>query len=168
MKKFVLILAASIIAVAAYASTALTITPESMKNGETKTLTDDGTTIKVTRNGDAMDIKIEGAGESRTITVTRSGDGDIRIDRNGRHLRVITPDVVVPPIHVPHFREHRFGTMYVCPKDGTTLRVPDDKDDDRKDQTFKCPVDGTTMEKKKGRGFVFSFDDKAFEEFDWL
>jgi hypothetical protein len=164
MKKLVLLLAASIIAVAAYASTALTINPDEMKNGETKTLTDNGTTIKVTRNGDAMDIKIEGAGESRTITVTRSGDGDININRNGRRFRIVTPDVVVPPIHVPNFREHRAGTLFVCPKDGTTLRVPEDK----KDDTFKCPVDGTTMDKKKGRGFVFSFDDKTFDEFDWL
>ena len=164
MKKIVLFLAASIIAVAAYASTTLTIDPSSMKNGETKTLTDDGTTIKVTRDGDAMTVKIEGAGESRTITVTHGRDGEININRGGHRFRVVTPDVVVPPVHIPQFREHRIGTLYVCPKDGTTLRVPDDK----KEQEFKCPVDGTTMEKKKGRGFVFSFDDKAFEEFDWL
>jgi hypothetical protein len=164
MKKIVLILAAMIIAVAAYASTALTIDPSSMKNGETKTLTENGTTIKVTRDGDAMNIKIEGAGESRTITVTHDRDGDISIDRGGRRFHVVTPDVVVPPVHIPQFRQQHFGTLFVCPKDGATLRVPDDK----KDQEFKCPVDGTTMEKKKGRGFVFSFDDKAFEEFDWL
>lgn len=163
MKKLVLLLAASIIAVAAYASTALIINPDEMKNGETKSFTDNGTTVIVKRNGDAMDIKIEGAGQSRTITVTRSGDGDIRIDRHGRRrLEVITP--FNPPIHVPNVREHRLGTLFVCPKDGTTLRVPEDK----KDDTFKCPVDGTTMEKKKGRGFFFSFDDKDFEEFDWL
>lgn len=165
MKKLVLLLAASIIAVAAYASTTIIINPDEMKNGETKSFTDDGTSVIVKRNGDAMDIKIEGAGQSRTITVTRSGDGDIHIDRNGRRrLHIVTPDVVVPPIHVPRFREHRVGTLFVCPKDGTTLRVPEDK----KDDTFKCPVDGSTMEKKKGRGFVFSFDDKTFDEFDWL
>jgi hypothetical protein len=164
MKKLVLLLAASIIAVAAYASTTIIINPDEMKNGETKSFTDDGTTVIVKRSGDAMDIKIEGAGQSRTITVTRAGDGDITINRNGRRFHVVTPDVVVPPIHIPNFREHRVGTLFVCPKDGTTLRVPEDK----KDESFKCPVDGTAMEKKKGRGFVFSFDDKTFDEFDWL
>jgi len=167
MKKVVLILAVLIVAAAAYASTAITVTPSTMKNGETKTLTDDGTTIKVTRDGDSMNIKIEGAGESRTITVTRGGEGDVRIERDGRRFRVVTPNVVVPPIHVPHLRQHRLGTIYVCPKDGSTLRVPDDKDD-QKDQSFKCPVDGTTMEKKKGRGFSFYFDDSDFEAFDLL
>jgi len=162
VKKLVLLLAASIIAVAAYASTTLTITPDSMKDGETKTFTDDGTTVIVKRSGDAMNIKIEGAGESRTITVTRSGDGDISIDHDGRGRRRLR--VITPPIHVPQFREHRLGTLFVCPKDGTTLRVPEDK----KDDTFKCPIDGTTMDKKKGRGFIFSFDDKTFDEFDWL
>ena len=165
MKKVVFILAAILIAAAAWASTAITVTPSSMKDGETKTLTDDGTTVKVTRNGDNVDIKIDGAGESRTITVTHGGDGNIEIQRDGRRMRIVTPDVVVPPIHVPHFRESRLGTVYVCPKDGATLRVPDDKDKD-KDKSFKCPVDGTTMEKKKGRGFSFYFDDSDFEAFD--
>jgi len=166
MKKFLFLLGALVIAAAAYASTTITVTPSSMKNGETKTLTDDGTTIKVTRDGDAMNIKIEGAGESRTITVTRGGDGDIRIDRDGRRgrLRIVTPDVVVPPVHVPRFHESHFGTIYVCPKDGTTLRVPEDS----KEKEFKCPVDGSTMEKKKGKGFSFYFDDNAFESFDSL
>src|SRR5437764_2496915 len=101
MKKVVLILAAIILAAAAYASTAITVTPSTMKDGETKTLTDDGATIKVTRDGDAVNIKIEGAGGSRTVTVTRGGDGDVTINRNGRHFRIVTPEVVVPPVHVP-------------------------------------------------------------------
>jgi len=164
MKRVVLILAAIVLAAAAYASTAITVTPSTMKNGETKTLTDDGATIKVTRDGDSVDIKIDGAGGSRTVTVTRGGDGDITINRNGNRMRIVTPDVVVPPVHVPRFHESHFGTIYVCPKDGATLRVPDDK----KDGTFKCPVDGTTMEKKKGRGFSFYFDDNDFETFDSL
>ena len=164
MKKVLFVLAALIIAAAAYASTAITVSPSSMKDGETKTLTDDGTTIKVTRDGDSVDVKVDGAGESKTITVTHGGDGNIIIDRNDRHrLRIVTPDVVVPPVHIPRFHERHFGTIYVCPKDGATLRVPDDKE---KDQTFKCPVDGTTMEKKKGRGFSFYFDDNDFEAFD--
>jgi hypothetical protein len=170
MKKIVFILAALVIAAAAYASTAIVVSPSSMKEGETKTLTDDGTTVKVTRHGDDVDIRVEGAGESRTITVTRGGDGDIEIHRDGRRMRIITPDVVVPPvhvpqIHVPRFHDSRFGTIFVCPKDGTTLRVPDAKDKD-KDKEFKCPVDGTTMEKKKGRGFSFYFDEGDFDAFE--
>jgi hypothetical protein len=167
MKKVIFILAALVIAVAAYASTAITVTPSTMKNGETKTLTDDGATIKVTRDGDSVNIKIEGAGESRTVTVTHGGDGDITINRNGRHMRIVTPDVVVPPIRVPRFHESLLGTLYVCPKDGTTLRIPDDKEKE-KDKSYKCPVDGTTMEQKKGRGFSFYFDDNDFETFDSL
>ena len=167
MKKVFFILAALIVAAAAYASTAITVTPSTMKNGETKTLTDDGATIKVTRDGDSVNIKIEGAGESRTVTVTHGGDGDITINRNGRRFHIATPDVIVPPVRVPRFHESRLGALYVCPKDGTTLRVPDDKEKE-KDKSYKCPVDGTTMEKKKGRGFSFYFDDSDFEAFDSL
>jgi|ERR1041385_242343 hypothetical protein len=164
MKKVLFILAALIVAAAAYASTTIVVSPSSLKEGETKTLTDDGTTIKVTRHGDSVDVKVDGAGDSKTITVTHGNDGNVIIDQGGRRkLRIITPDVVVPPIHVPHVRERHFGTVYVCPKDGATLRVPDEKE---KDQTYKCPVDGTTMEKKKGRGFSFYFDDSDFEGFE--
>jgi hypothetical protein len=170
MKKVVLILAALVVAAAAYASTAITVTPSSMKNGETKTLTDDGTTIKVTRDGDSMNIKIEGAGESRKITVTREGDGDIRINRGGDRERIIINghDLVMPKLEqlprMPRMRERSAGTLFVCPKDGASLRVPDDK----KDETYKCPVDGTTMEKKKGHAFSFYFDDSDFGAFDSL
>ena len=168
MKKVIFILAALVIAAAAYASTAIVVTPSSMKEGETKTLTDDGTTVKVTRSGDNVDIKIEGAGESRTITVTHGADGNLEIHRDGHRMRIITPDVIVPPVHVPEirmprFHENRIGTVYVCPKDGATLRVPDAKE---KDKELKCPLDGTTMEKKKGRGFAFFFDDDLFESHD--
>jgi hypothetical protein len=168
MKKVVLILAALVVAVAAYASTAITVTPSSMKNGETKTLTDDGTTIKVTRDGDSVNIKIEGAGESHSISVTRDGDGDIRINRGGgdrERIIINGHDLVMPKLeHLPHVRQRSAGTLFVCPKDGASLRVPDDK----KDETFKCPVDGTTMEKKKGHGFSFYFDDNDFSSFDSL
>ena len=162
MKKLVLILAALLIAAAAYASTAITVTPSTMKSGETKTLTDDDTTIKVTRDGDSVNIKIVGAGESRKITVTRDGAGDVRIERNGRVI-INGRDIVVPPIRVPRIhRERHAQSMFVCPKDGTSLKVPDDKSE----QTFKCPVDGTTMEKKKARGFSFYFDENDFHAFD--
>lgn len=168
MKKVFFILAALVIAAAAYASTTITVNPSTMKDGETKTLTDDGTTIKVTREGDSVNVKVNGAGGSRTITVTHAGDGDITINRGGRRLHIEAPDVVippVPPVSVRRFHQSRLGTIYVCPKDGTTLRVPDDK---KELKDFKCPVDGTPMEKKKGHGFAFYFDDSDFDAFDSL
>ncbi len=166
MKRFVVILAILVVAAAAYASTAITVTPSTMKNGETKTLTDDGATIKVTRNGENVDIQVEGAGGAKHITVTRSGDGDIRIDRDRRVIingrDIVVPEVHVPEIHVPRMHQRHARTMFVCPKDGTTLSVPDGKEE----QTYKCPVDGTTLEKKKGKSFSFYFDDSDFEAFD--
>jgi len=169
MKKLFFILAALVIAAAAYASTAITVTPSTMKDGETKVLTDDGTTIKVTREGDSTNIKIDGAHGSRTITVTHGGDGDITINRNGHRFHIETPDVVVPqvpPVRMRRLRESHLGTIYVCPKDGTTLRIPDGDKKELKD--FKCPVDGTPMEKKTGHGFAFYFDDSDFDAFDSL
>jgi hypothetical protein len=157
MKRTLIIIAVLALAAVAWAGTSITVTPDSMKNGETKTLTDDGTTIKITRNGGDVDIRIEGAGESRRITIGRSGEGDIHISRNGRN-HVYTyemPDMPhIPPIRVPRMHEERFSQLFVCPKDGTTLRVPDGKND----QTYKCPVDGTVMEKKKGHGFTMIID----------
>jgi len=171
MKKLVVILAILAVAAAAYASTAITVTPSTMKNGETKTLTDGNATVKVTRNGDDVDIRVEGAGGARHITVSRSGDGDIRINRgghvviNGRDVTDIqVPDIHVPEIRVPRMHQRHMKTMFVCPKDGTTLSVPDGKED----QTYKCPVDGTTLEKKKGKSFSFYFDSDDFEAFESL
>ena len=54
------------------------------------------------------------------------------------------------------------GRVIRCGGCQTMLRVPEEKSDD----TFKCPVDGTTMEKRKGRGFAFFFDDDVFESHD--
>ncbi len=168
MKKLGLVFAIIIVAAAAYASTAITVTPSTMKSGETKTLTDGGTTIKVTRDGENVDVKIEGAGEAKHITVTRSGDGDIRINHGGRIVingsDFTMPEIHVPEIRVPRMHERRMKSVFVCPKDGTTLSVPEGKDE----QTYKCPVDGTAMEKKKGKGFAFYFDDSDFEAFDSL
>ena len=57
---------------------------------------------------------------------------------------------------MPHFEQMgRSLSWFVCPKDHTMLRVPEDK----ADQTWKCPVDGTEMEKKKARAFAF-FEDR--------
>ena len=38
----------------------------------------------------------------------------------------------------------RGGQWFVCPADGTVMRVPDG----RETGTYKCPVDGTTMRKR--------------------
>ena len=123
-----------------------------MKSGETKTFTDDGKTITIRRDGDAIDVKIEGAGETQSLLITKTGDGIIRIRRGGDGFQAFKldsgRDLVIPKPHTFSF--------FVCPKDHTTLNVPDAKEGD----TFKCPVDGTTMEKRKGRGFFF--DDHAF------
>jgi len=154
----------------------LTISPSDMKDGETKTLVDGDTTITVKRNGDALDVKIDGAGKTRHITIVRGGDGEIRVERSGAgndgtHTWVVGTDrprvlidgenFSVPGLRVLP-RHPASQTWFVCPKDHTMLRVPDDK----KDGTFKCPVDGTTMEQRKGRGFAFFFDDHEFQSDD--
>lgn len=159
-------------------SSRLTISPAEMKDGETKTLVDGDNTITVKRNGDSVDIRIEGAGHTRNITVS-SGDGNIRVERLGgvafENGFVLGPDS--PRFRIERFnadrmpkieglprieRERTAQTWFVCPKDHTMLRVPADK----KDGTFKCPVDGTTMEQRKGRGFAFFFDDREFRSDD--
>ena len=135
-----------------------------MKSGETKTFTDDGNTITLRRDGDSMSIKIEGAGNTRSLTITKA-DGAITIDRGTRHkLMIVGPDHFQTFDTLPHGMP-QFGhtqTWFVCPKDHTMLRVPDGKEDD----SFKCPVDGTAMEKRKGHGFSFFFDDDFFRSED--
>ena len=160
MKRYWLIgFAALIVSAVAFArssGTSITVTPQEMKSGETKTFTDDGTTITLRREGDSIDVKIDGAGETKHLTITR-GDGDITIDRDGlKKMIVIGPDRFQFNT-VPHVmpKAGRTQTWYVCPKDHTMLRVPDGKDSD----SFKCPVDGSTMEKRKGHGFTFFFDE---------
>lgn len=152
----ILLLAA---AVAVAAGTSITVTPSEMKSGETKTFTDDGRTITLTRDGDSLRIKVEGAGETKSLTITKN-DGAIIIDRDGRERRIIvrSPEINIP--HVPHIG--RMQTWFVCPKDHTTLRVPEGKEG----ETYKCPIDGTTMEKRKGHGFSFLFDDDFFRSED--
>ena len=135
----------------------ITVTPSEMKNGETKTFTDDGKTITIRRDNDAMTVKIEGAGETQTLLITKTGDGIIKIRRGTdgvQAFKLDAGDLVMPQLReVPRARAYSF---FVCPKDHTTLNVPDAKEGD----TFKCPVDGTTMEKRKGHGFFF--DDHSF------
>lgn len=150
----------------------ITVSPSEMKEGETKTFTDDGKTITIRREGDTTHVRIEGAGETRHLTVTKDGKGSVVVERSGkvrslvigpeRHRIVIDGvpfDEPVMPKIAPMPRHERMKTMFVCPKDKTTLMVPEEK----ADQTFKCPVDGTEMEKRRGRGFSFFFDDELFE-----
>jgi hypothetical protein len=180
MKRILLVLALVLAAVAAYASSALTVSPSTMKDGETKTLTDDdGTVVKVTRHGKSVDVKIDGAEGSKQLTITNGDDGEMRIDRDGHRKTVIVgPEgrIVIdgrelkmpriPRVRVPRMHHRDVTTFFVCPKDGATLQIPDSKKDDK---TYKCPVDGTTMEKKKGHGFSFYFDDHDFDfDFDEL
>jgi hypothetical protein len=166
----------------AFAATRLTINPSDMKNGETKTFTDDGRKVTVHRDGDTMHVTIEGANGTRSLSITND-DGAIHIDGfdGKRKTFIVGPDGAFnfdgKEFTIPDFKEFkgldtlpRHGLMpkkaqtwFVCPKDHTMLRVPDDKVDDKE---FKCPVDGTTMEKRKGRGFAFFFDDDMFESHD--
>jgi len=154
MKRIAFIAVLLVLSLAAYGSTKLTIEPSQMKDGETKTLVDGDKTITVHKSGDNLDIKIEGAGKTRTITLNNSG-GDIHIfkDGDGMAFRTIPEPRVFLDEHFDRMSP-KAQTWFVCPKDHTMLRVPDDK----ADQTFKCPVDGTQMDKKKGRGFAFFFD----------
>lgn len=178
MKRLGYLGAVLLIAVAAWAGSSITVTPSEMKSGETKSFQDGEQKISISRSGDDVNIKIEGAGESKTITVMKGGDGSIRIGRSGDVLmpgfrsfvvgperkRIVIDGVPVVP-EFEHFRElpklqqRKQQTWYVCPKDHTLMAIPDAKED----QTYKCPVDGTVLEKKKGRGFSFFFDEGSFE-----
>ena len=164
MKRYALLAVLSTLLVAgAFAATRLTINPSEMKNGETKSFTDDGRKITVTRDGDTTRITIEGTDGTRNLSITSDGK-DIRIERDGLGGRrmIITPEFRGLE-SLPRFKMRDGGqTWFVCPKDHTMMRVPQDKGD----QTFKCPVDGTTMEKRKGHGFAFFFDDDLFQSHD--
>ncbi len=142
----------------AYADSTLVVKPSQMKAGESKTITDDGKTITVAREGNTTVVTIDNAGDTERLTITREGDR-IRIGHDGDAFStfIVKPEKFkMPEIVTP---QHRTQTWFVCPKDHTMMRVPAGKSD----QTFKCPVDGTTMEKRKGHGFSFFFDDHVFE-----
>lgn len=161
--------------VALYAgSSTLTIEPSEMKDGETKTFTDNGRTITVKREGNATHVQIADADKTEKLTITRE-NGRVRIgrvDSDGVHGFTIGPDrrkIIIDGIplgdfeNLPRFREQlprkEVQSWFVCPKDKTMLRVPEGNEE----KTFKCPVDGTLMEKRKGRGFTLFFDDSTFE-----
>ena len=165
MKRYWLIgFAALIFAAVAFArssGSSITVTPQEMKSGDTKTFTDDGSTITLRRDGDSIDVRIEGAGSTKSLTITRA-DGDITIDRDGIKRMIVIGHERFQFNTMPHVMPKigKEQTWYVCPKDHTMLRVPDGKDSD----TFKCPLDGTTMEKRKGHGFTMFFDDDFAEQ----
>ena len=178
MKRFALyaVLFSFLVAAGAFAATRLTINPSDMKNGETKTFTDDGRKVTVRRDGDTMHVTIEGANGTKSLSITND-DGEIRIHGfegadGGRRKIVIGPDFAIPDFKefkgldaLPRhgLMPRKAQTWFVCPKDHTMMRVPEDDVDGK---TFKCPVDGTTMEKRKGRGFAFFFDDDTFDSHD--
>ena len=147
----------------------LVIRPFAMKDGETKTLIDDGRRITVRRNGDAVNIEIEGAEETRKLTILRSGEGDIVIDRENidrdnsrKRVQVLAPGTRITVDGVPGMSEKKSGSSeswFVCPEDHSMLRVPEGKEG----ATYKCPVDGTVMEKKKGRGFTIWMGEGTLE-----
>jgi hypothetical protein len=171
------LLAVAALALNADESTSLSIEPSEMKDGETKTFTDDGRsrTITVRRQGNSTEIRIDGADKTDRVTITREGNRIHigRLDSEGglrsfvvgpERRRIVVDGMTIPDLeNLPKFRTlpppGKASTWFVCPKDKATLRVPEEK----ADQTFKCPVDGTTMEKRKGRGFTLFMDDDGFE-----
>ncbi|HEX8154520.1 MAG TPA: hypothetical protein VF698_15405 [Thermoanaerobaculia bacterium] len=158
-----------LVAAGAYAHSALTIRPSDMKDGETKTFEEDGRKITITKKGDALNVEVEGAGGSRTVTIV-GGDRGIRIERDGSRpgISVIPPGELRERIiagelpgfdvdQLPRFRrfprDQKLQNWFVCPKDKTLLRVPDDAGE----KEFNCPVDGTKMEKRNAKDFRFFF-----------
>lgn len=146
-------------------SSSLVIRPSTMREGETKTFIDDGRRITVKRNGDAVNIEIEGAGETRKLTIVKTGDQDIVIEPEDsrRKVQVIGPGasrILIDGLPgVSDKKRALTENWFVCPKDNSMLRVPDA----REDATYKCPVDGTTMERKKGRGFTIWMGEGSLE-----
>lgn len=148
----------------------ISVRPSEMKEGETKTFSDDGKTITIRREGDTTHVRIEGAGETENLTITKDGKGAVIVERDGKRTLVMAaprPRIVIDGVpfdenvmpKMPLLPKHKAKTLFVCPKDKTQLHVPEEKAGD----AFKCPVDGTAMEKKKGHGFSFYFDDDLFE-----
>src|ERR1043165_5356388 len=89
MKRIALIAVLLVGSLAAYGATKLTIEPSQMKDGATKTRADGDKPTTDHKSGDNLDIKIEGAGKTRTITLNNAG-GDIHIFRDGTAWKTIT------------------------------------------------------------------------------
>lgn len=156
-----------LVAVGAYAHSALTIRPSEMKDGETKVFEEDGRKITVKKDGNTLSLRIDGAGATKTLTIVGDG-GDVRIHGfDGRTF--VFPDrlrerIVIDGVpgldldNLPRYRalpRQKLQSWFVCPKDKTMLRVPEESDE----KEFTCPVDGTKMEKRRAHGFQFFFDD---------
>jgi hypothetical protein len=165
MKRIALIAALLLVSISLFAASRLTINPADMKDGETKTLVDGDKTITVKKSGNDVDVKVEGGGKTKTITITNA-NGDIIIGRDGDGFRFKTfdHDFVPPRIFIDRSEIERhlpkMQSIFVCPKDHTVLRVPEDK----ADKEYKCPVDGTTMEKRKSRVFGLFMDGAEHDE----
>jgi hypothetical protein len=170
MKRTVLVaLFLTLLSAAVYAaSSRFTISPNDLKDGETKTFGDGDRSITVHRGGDSIEVKIGAAGKARRIVID-SNDGEIHIG-GGEGPRVFSfngdgalprmfMDGNIPSIQPRQFKQ-RTQTWFVCPKDHTMLRVPEGKDDAK----YNCPLDGTAMEKREGHGFSFFFDDEKHHE----
>lgn len=168
-----LVLFAGAATISAQSRSALIVDPSDMKDGEKKSFTDDGRTVIVERQGNRTHVTIEGADKTERLTIEREG-GRVTIGRSGSdgvRKFVVGPDrkrVVIDGIpitefdtlpHIKPLRPFKLQTTFVCPKDQTTLRVPEANED----ATFQCPLDGTVMEKRKSRGFTFYFDDDVVE-----
>lgn len=155
MKRIALLALLLLLGAAVYGDSRLSVNPSTMKDGETKTLVDGNKTITITRHGDDVDVQVEGAGKTHTIVIGNAG-GDITIDRDA--LERFNFDFKPPHIVIDRAEIERhlpkMQSIFVCPKDHTVLRVPEDK----ADHTYKCPVDGTPMEKRRSRAFGFWFD----------
>ena len=162
--RFLLLLVVLLTAgVAVYASSVITVKPSDVKQGETKTIVDDGKTVRITRDGDRLKIVVDHGDRKREITIEGDGDDDDDFDfdvpRHGHPRRIIINGRSLDDLlDVPMLRGHHDDSWFVCPKDKAMLRVPEPKDGD----SFKCPVDGTTMEKRKAPAFTFFFDQDSF------
>src|SRR5690349_21777160 len=97
MKRFTYLGAVLLIAGAAWAGSTITVTPSDMKSGETKIFQDGEQKISISRSGGDVNIKIEGAGETKSITVQKGNDGSIRIGRGGDVLMPGFRSFVVGP-----------------------------------------------------------------------
>lgn len=124
------------------------------------TIVRDGESVRIER-GDGTNAFIYGPGSDgfrRRIVI----DGT-PLDLDRPHLRERSRDGAAPgerhliePFFdrlprgeaVPH---ERMQSWFVCPKDRTVLRVPEDA----QDKEYKCPVDGTVMEQRRARTFFF-------------
>lgn len=160
MKRLMFAVLLLVVAFGAVASTVITIDPSEMKSGETKTLTDGGKTITIRRDGESLDIRIDGAGGSKKVTISRDGDHFTIRPRVEAFELGPKGKIWIDGHEIPAFRPRAFKaptqTWYVCPKDHATLRVPEGS---KEDATYKCPVDGTVMEKRKGLGFQYFFSE---------